>query len=67
MSERTEVLEKLGYMTEDDLAGVLGVTVKTLKNRARVNLPPYVKAGHRWLFKTEAVKEYLEARTVTGA
>lgn len=58
------LLDKLGLVPEEEVAGLLGVSVKTLKNRPRSNLPEYVKAGRRRLFKLASVREYLEARTV---
>ena len=43
---------------------MLGVTRGTLKNRARSQLPDFVKVGRARLFKEELVREYLG---VTGA
>jgi hypothetical protein len=66
MTESAHLLERFGLVAEEDLATLLGVSVKTLKNRPRAELPAYVKAGRRRLFKADAVKEYLEAHTVTA-
>lgn len=56
--------ERFGLMTEEDLAKLLGVTVRTLQNRPRSNLPAFVKAGRRRLYKVDSVRAYLEARLV---
>jgi hypothetical protein len=46
------------------LAALLGMTVKSLKNRPRSDLPEFVKAGRRRLFKEASVRAHLEARMV---
>ena len=61
------LLDRLGLIPEEDFAALLGVSVKTLKNRPRTDLPDYVKAGRRRLFKEASVREYLDARTVSSA
>lgn len=63
MSDATHLLERFGLVTEDDLAALLGITVRTLKNRPRSNLPSYVKTGRRWLFVEKSVREYLERKS----
>lgn len=60
------LMERLGLIPEEDLAKLLGVSVKTLKNRPRENLPQYVKAGRRRLFKMDSVRDYLDRHTVTS-
>lgn len=67
MTDAVNLLERFGLITEEDLATLLGVTIKTLKNRPRANLPEYVKAGRRRLFKEDAVKAFLDARTIRSA
>lgn len=64
MTDEAELLQRFGLMTEEDLAKLLGVTVRTLQNRPRSNLPAFVKAGRRRLYKVDAVTAYLEARIV---
>ena len=54
-------------MPEEVLAEMLGVTVKTLKNRPRSDLPEFAKVGHRRLFKADSVREYFERHTVRTA
>lgn len=60
------LLERFGLMVEEDLAAILGVSVKTLKNRRRDELPDFVKAGRRRLFVEESVRDYLDAHRVRG-
>lgn len=54
-----ELLDRFGLVTEESLARLLGVTVKTLKNRPRDDLPKFVKRSHRRLFLAASVKEFL--------
>lgn len=60
------LLERFGLIAEADLAALLGVTVKTLKNRKRDELPDFVKAGRRRLFVEESVRDFLDAHRVRG-
>lgn len=62
MSERrsdANLLKEFGLVSEESLAKLLGVKVKTLKNRPRDKLPEYVKKGHRRLFVAASVKAFL--------
>lgn len=54
-----ELLDHFDVITEEQLATVLGVKVKTLKNRATDDLPAFKKVGRRRLFDGESVREYL--------
>jgi hypothetical protein len=63
-TEGVDLLERFGLITEEDLAALLGMTVKSLKNRPRSDLPEFVKAGRRRLFKEASVRAHLEARMV---
>jgi hypothetical protein len=70
MSERTkprELLDKLGLITEEDFAALLGSAMSRLKNRPCAELPSFVKLGHRRLFKEDSVRAFLEARTVKAS
>lgn len=67
MSSSTQLLKQFGLVAEEDVAKLLGVSVKTLKNRRRDDLPEFVKAGRRRLFKEDSVKAYLDARVVNPA
>jgi hypothetical protein len=51
VSTPEHLLERFGLIPEEDLAALLGISVRTLKNRPRSNLPVYVKAGRKWLFR----------------
>jgi hypothetical protein len=62
-----EWLKEFGLVPEEDFAAMLGVSVKTLKNRPRSQLPEFSKVGHRRLFKAESVREYFERNTVKSA
>ena len=62
-----EWLDKFGLVPEEDFAAMLGVSVKTLKNRPRDQLPEFSKVGHRRLFKADSVREYFERTTVRSA
>lgn len=64
MSDQTQLLERFGLIPEEDFAKLLGVSVRTLQNRPRSNLPAFVKAGRRRLYKEESVRAYLEARVI---
>ena len=63
MSDATHLLERFGLITEEDLAALLGCSVKTLRNRARAELPAFVKAGRRRLYKEESVREFINRKT----
>jgi excisionase family DNA binding protein len=58
------MMERFGYISEEEFASLLGVTVRTLKNRPHSNLPEFVKAGRLRLFKEAAVRKYLEQKTL---
>ncbi len=62
-----EWLDKFGLVPEEDFAAMLGVSVKTLKNRPRTELPEFSKMGHRRLFKADSVREFIERHTVKTA
>jgi hypothetical protein len=59
-----ELLEKFGLVSEEDVAAMIGVTVKTLKNRPLAQLPEFTKVGRRRLYKADSVREYLDRNTV---
>jgi hypothetical protein len=64
MSDNVDLLNRFGLVAEEDVARLLGVSVKTLKNRSRYDLPDFVKSGRKRLFKEESVRQYLESRLV---
>jgi hypothetical protein len=63
----TEWLKEFGYVPQEDFAAMLGITVKSLKLRPRAELPDFAKVGHRWLFKADSVREYLERHVQRNA
>lgn len=62
-----EWLKEFDLVPEEDFAAMLGVSVKTLKNRPRDQLPDFVKVGHRRLFRAESIREYFDRHTVRTA
>jgi hypothetical protein len=62
--ERDHLLQEFGLVTEGQLAVLLDVDVKTLKNRARKNLPPYTKVGGKRLFFRDDVVRYMRDHMV---
>jgi len=59
---RKPLLEDCGMYTEEDVAAILDVSVKTLKNRSVDDLPPFSKAGGKRLFFKEDVVAFLRQR-----
>jgi hypothetical protein len=55
-----DLLQRFGLVSEENLAKLLGLSVKTLKNRAHSDLPEFVKAGRRRLFKEDSVRRFLD-------
>jgi DNA-binding transcriptional regulator YiaG len=60
--ERHALLTQFGLMTEERLAVLLGVAVKTLQNREQGDLPPFTKTGNERLYYKDDVAEYLRKR-----
>ena len=60
------LLERFGLMAEEDFAAILGVSVRTLQNRRRDELPDFVKAGRRRLFVEESGRDFLDAHRIRG-
>lgn len=67
MTDAAHLLERFGLITEEDLATLLGCSVKTLRNRARADLPAYVKAGRRRLYKEDSVRDFLNRKAAEPA
>jgi hypothetical protein len=57
--ERQRLLDKFDVITEEELAVLLDVTVKTLKNRDQLDLPAFSKVGNKRLFFKADVVKYL--------
>jgi hypothetical protein len=54
-----EMLEEFGLLSDEDLAALLGIGVKSLHHRPRDQLPESVKVGRRRYFKEASVREWL--------
>jgi hypothetical protein len=57
LMEPQQLLERIGLISEAALAAMIGVEIKSLKNRLRTELPDLVKIGHLRLNKEESVRE----------
>ena len=60
-----ERLKRKEYLTPEEVELVYGLKPKTSANkRMKAQGPEYIKDGERILYKQQAVKKYLEAKTV---
>ena len=60
-----ERLKRKEYLTPEEVELVYGLKPKTLANkRMKAQGPEYIKDGERILYKQQAIKKYLEAKTV---
>jgi hypothetical protein len=57
--KRRAMLAEFGLMSETDLATLLGVTQKTLRNRPFTDLPDFTTAGRERLYYKASVTLYL--------
>jgi hypothetical protein len=57
--KRRAMLAEFGLMSETDLATLLGVQVKTLRNRPFSELPDFTTAGRERLYYKASVSLYL--------
>jgi len=57
--ERQQLLATFDLITEEQLAMLLDVEVKTLKNRDQRDLPAFSKVGNKRLFFKADVVKYL--------
>lgn len=56
------------YLTETQLAGELGVTLRTLRNwRALGETPPVTRIGRKIYYARHAARAWLEGRQVEAA
>lgn len=68
VTDSTELRRKLGYLTEAEVAAILGVELKTMKNwRAAKDGPPHTQAGGSTLYRIDSVTKWLAAREVRPA
>ena len=60
-----ERLKRKEYLTPEEVELVYGLKSKTLANkRLKAQGPEYIKDGDRILYRQQAIKKYLEAKTV---
>lgn len=60
-----ERLKRKEYLTPEEVELVYGLKPKTLANkRLKAQGPEYIKDGDRILYRQQAIKKYLEAKTV---
>lgn len=60
-----EILKRKEYLCVEEVAHVFNLNVGSLNTqRSRRVGPPYIKNGNRVLYKTQAVRDYLESRHV---
>ena len=53
------------YLTPEEVELIYGLKPKTLANkRLKAQGPEYIKDGDRILYRQQAIKKYLEAKTV---
>jgi hypothetical protein len=52
-----DMLDKFDLVSEAALANLLGITVESLRNRPRGQLPEFFKSGRRRLYRAESVRE----------
>jgi hypothetical protein len=62
---QVERLKRREYLTPEEVEIVYGLKAATLANkRSKAQGPEYVKDGDRVLYRQQAVRAYLDARTV---
>ena len=60
-----EKLKRREYLTPEEVELVYGLKAVTLANkRMKAQGPEYIKDGEKILYKQQAVKQYLESKTV---
>ena len=60
-----ERLKRKEYLTPEEVELIYGLKPKTLANkRLKAHGPEYIKHGDRILYRQQAIKKYLEAKTV---
>ena len=61
----TERLKRREYLTPEEVEAVFGLKAVTLANkRMKAQGPEYIKDGERILYRQQAIKAYLDARTI---
>ena len=63
MNAGSELRRELGYITETEVAGLLGVGLMTLRNRqSDGTVPPFYKLGREKLYRTDEVDAWIRRR-----
>jgi hypothetical protein len=66
--QRAVLLDRFGLVAEEDLALMLGVSVKTLKNKPRDKLPMDIRrVGGKKFYTADSVREFFAAHEVRSA
>lgn len=60
--DRQKLLDEFGLLTEEQVAVLFGIKVKSLRERATDNQPVFTKAGPCRLYAREAVIEFMASR-----
>ena len=61
---RKGLLEEFGMLTQEELATLFGVDVKTLQNKDPKELPPHSRVGGKRFFFKDDVKAYMRRHKV---
>ena len=62
--DRKRLLAEFDLLTEENVARLLNIDVKTLKNRPRTQQPSFSKVGRARLYSKQAVLDFLAATAV---
>lgn len=61
------LLDRLGYITEEDVLRLLNIKAGTGRNRqCRGLMPPYSKVGHQKLYKIADIEEWIAEHRVAA-
>jgi hypothetical protein len=63
LNDRERLLAEFDLVIEQDVATLLGIDVKTLRNRPLAKQPKFSKVGRDRLYHKQALKAFLEATT----
>jgi predicted DNA-binding transcriptional regulator AlpA len=67
-ADAASLRRELGYITDDELYGLLGISQGTGRNRQSAGrLPPHYKIGREKLFKLSEVEAWIRRRRVQRA
>jgi hypothetical protein len=60
-TRRKELLDRFGLISEDDLALMLGISIKTLKNKPITDLPEHTLIGRKRFYYVKSIEMKLRA------